>query len=312
MKIVIIGQSDFGKAAFEAFTARGDSVAGVFCSTEKPGSRPDALRVAAQAAGTPVHQFASLRSDEAHAAMRALAPDLIVMAYVTQFAPQSLVTLPPMGAIQYHPSLLPRHRGPSAIGWAIAQGDTQTGLTIFRPTDGLDEGPVVLQKSCDIGPDETLGELYFNKLFPMGVAALLEAADLVAGGRAPDHVQDETHAGYEGWMHDEEAQLHWHDPIEVIYNRMRACNPSPGAWTWFSGTKVRLYDARKVVVRTNGEVLGPPGTVAAITDSAIVVNAHGGRIELLTVRPDGGPKMPAPEFAQKHGVAPGLKLGVSS
>ncbi|HUR90236.1 MAG TPA: methionyl-tRNA formyltransferase [Ramlibacter sp.] len=311
MKIVIIGQSDFGKAAFEAFVARGDKVSAVFCSLEKPGARPDSLRVAAQAAGTPVHQFSSLRSDEAHEAMRALAPDLIVMAYVVQFAPQSLLTIPALGSIQYHPSLLPRHRGPSAIGWAIAQGDTQTGLTIFRPTDGLDEGPVILQKSCDIGPDETLGELYFNKLFPMGVAALLEATDLVAGGRAIEHVQDETHASYEGWMHDEEAFIHWHDHVDVIHNQVRACNPSPGAWTWFSGTKVRIYDVRKVVVRTFGEVLGAPGTVAAITDDALVVNTHGGRIEILTVRPDGAGKMPAPEFARQRGVAAGLKLGVS-
>jgi len=311
MKIVIIGQSDFGKAAFEAFVARGDTVAGVFCAVEKPGTRPDALRVAAQAAGTEVHQLASLRSDEAHTAMRTIAPDLIVMAYVTQFAPQSLVTIPKMGAIQYHPSLLPRHRGPSAIGWAIAQGDTHTGLTIFRPTDGLDEGPVILQKSCDIGPDETLGELYFNKLFPMGVAALLEAADLVATGRAIEHMQDETHASYEGWMHDEEAHVHWHDHVDVIHNQIRACNPAPGAWTTIGGTKVRIYDVRKVIARTHGEVLGAPGTVAAVTGDAIVVNTHGGRIEMLMLRPDGGAKMPAAQFAKERGVAVGLKLGAS-
>jgi methionyl-tRNA formyltransferase len=311
MKIAIIGQADFGKASFEAFVARGDTIVAVFCAQEKPGARPDALRAAAEKAGVQVHQFASLRSPEAHDAMRAAAPELIVMAYVTQFVPQSLVTMPRLGAIQYHPSLLPRHRGPSAIGWAIAHGEKQTGLTIFRPTDGLDEGPVILQKSCDIGPDETLGELYFNKLFPMGVAALLEAADLVAGGRAVEHVQDETQAGYEGWMHDDEAFIHWHDHVDVIHNRIRACNPSPGAWTWFGGTKVRIYDVRKVVVRTHGEVLGAPGTVAAVTNDAIAVNTHGGRIEILTVRPDGAAKVPAPEFARARGVAAGLKLGVA-
>ena len=311
MKIVIIGQADFGKAAFEAFTKRGDRVAAVFCALEKPGARPDALRAAAQQAGTPVHQFASLRSGDAHEAMRAAQPDLIVMAYVTQFAPQSLLTIPPLGAIQYHPSLLPRHRGPSAIGWAIAHGESHTGLTIFRPTDGLDEGPVILQKSCDIGPHDTLGELYFDKLFPMGVQALLEAADLVAGGRAVEQVQDESNAGYEGWMHDDEAQVHWHQHVDWIYDLVRACNPSPGAWTWFSGTKVRMYDARKVHVRTFDKVLGAPGTVAEVTDEAIAVNTHGGRIEILVVRPEGGAKMPAAEFARQRGVAPGLKLGVS-
>ena len=311
MRLAIIGQADFGKATLDAFLTRGDTVAAVFCALEKPGARPDALRVAAEKAGVPVHQFASLRSDEAHAAMRAANAELIVMAYVTQFAPQSLVTIPPLGAIQYHPSLLPRHRGPSAIGWAIAHGEKHTGLTIFRPTDGLDEGPVILQKTCDIGPLETLGEVYFNKLFPMGVTALVEAADLVASGRAVEHAQSEAYAGYEGWMHDEEAQVHWAMHVDVVHNLIRSCNPSPGAWTWFGDVKGRIYDVRKVMVRTNGAVMGPPGTIAEITADAVAINAHGGRIEVLVVRPDGGAKMPAPQFAREHGLSAGQKLGAA-
>jgi methionyl-tRNA formyltransferase len=311
VRIVIIGQSDFGKAAFEAFVARGEHVAAVFCNIDRPGAKPDVLATAAQAAGVPVHRFPSLRSPEAHEAMRRSEPQLIVMAYVVQFAPQSLLSIAHFGAIQYHPSLLPRHRGPSAIGWAIAHGEARTGLTIFRPTDGLDEGPVILQKSCDIGPHESLGEVYFGKLFPLGVAALLEAADLVVAGNAVEHTQDEAQASYEGWMHEEEAQVHWALHVDVIHNLVRACNPSPGAWTWFGGVKGRLYDVRKTMVRTHGAVMGPPGTVAALTDDAIVVNTHGGRIEILVVRPEGGAKMPAVEFARKHGLAPGLKLGVA-
>jgi methionyl-tRNA formyltransferase len=310
VKIVIIGQSDFGKAAFEAFVARGEQVAAVFCNVERPGARPDALATAAQAAGVPVHRFASLRSSEAHEAMRASAPQLIVMAYVVQFAPQSLLAIAPLGAIQYHPSLLPKHRGPSAIGWAIAHGEKRTGLTIFRPTDGLDEGPVILQKSCDIGPDESLGDVYFDKLFPMGVAALLEAADLVAAGKAVEQPQDEAHASYEGWMHEEEAHVHWAQHLDTIHNLVRACNPSPGAWTWIGGVKTRIYGSRRVPVHRFGEVAGAPGTVAAITDAAIAVNVHGGRIELLIVRPEGGAKMPAGEWARRCGLAVGQKLGV--
>jgi methionyl-tRNA formyltransferase len=311
MKIVIIGQSDFGKAAFEAFRARGNEVPAVFCALEKPGGKPDALRVAAQAAGARAYQFASLRSSEAHEALLALKPDLVVMAYVVQFAPQSLLAIPRLGAIQYHPSLLPHHRGPSAIGWAIAAGDTRTGLTIFRPTDGLDEGPVILQKSCDIGPDETLGELYFNKLFPMGVAALLEAADLVVGGQAKEHVQDETHASYEGWMHDDEAQVQWALHVDPIHNLIRACNPSPGAWTWIAGVKTRIYESRKIVVRTHGEVAGPPGTIATVGEGGIAVNVHGGRIELIVLRPEGGAKMPAADLARQRGLSPGQKIGLA-
>ena len=183
MKIAIIGQQDFGKAVLEAFLKRGDEVAAVFCAPEKPGAKADAIRAAAEEKGLKVHQFKSLRGEDAHEALKALKVDLGIMAYVLQFAPDSFTQIPRLGTIQYHPSLLPKYRGPSSINWPIIRGDTRTGLTIFRPNEGLDEGPVVLQKECDIGPDETLGDVYFNKLFPMGVAAMLEAADLVAAGQ---------------------------------------------------------------------------------------------------------------------------------
>src|SRR5580700_10088046 len=179
MRIAIIGQQDFGKAVLEAFINRGDTVAGVFCAPEKAGAKPDPLRVAAEQARIAVQQRPSLKTEEASAALRALDADLGIMAYVLQFVPQQFAGIPRHGMIQYHPSLLPRYRGPSSINWPIIRGDTRTGLTIFRPTDGLDEGPVILQREVPIAPDDTLGSVYFDRLFPMGVAALVEAADLV-------------------------------------------------------------------------------------------------------------------------------------
>src|SRR5256886_11546737 len=183
MKLAIVGQQDFGKVVLEAFLARGDQVAGVFCAPEKPGARPDALKVAAQEKGIPVLQFPSLKAEDAKAALKKLDADLGIMAFVLQFAPQDFVAIPKHGTIQYHPSLLPKYRGPSSINWPIIRGDTRTGLSIFRPTDGLDEGPVVLQKETPISPDDTLGSVYFDRLFPMGVAAMLETADLVMAGK---------------------------------------------------------------------------------------------------------------------------------
>src|SRR5437879_3942040 len=183
MKIAIIGQQDYGKAVLDAFLKRGDTVAAVFCAPEKEGARPDALRVAAQEAGLTVHQFKSLRAPEAIDAMRAADADLGIMAFVLQFAPQDFVNIPKRGTIQYHPSLLPKYRGPSSINWPIARGEKETGLTIFRPTDGLDEGAVILQKKTPIDENDTLGEIYFNRLFPMGIEAMVEAADLVMTGK---------------------------------------------------------------------------------------------------------------------------------
>src|ERR1700676_1897563 len=199
MRIAIVGQSDFGKAVLEAFLTRRDTVVGVFCAPEKPGATADPLRLAAEQQHIPVYQFASLKTEEAHQALRALDTDLGVMAYVLQFAPQDFVTIPRHGMIQYHPSLLPRYRGPSSINWPIIRGDTRTGLTIFRPTDGLDEGPIILQKETPIGPDDTLGTVYFDRLFPMGVAALVEAADLIAAGHAQARPQGHAGASYAGW-----------------------------------------------------------------------------------------------------------------
>src|SRR5882672_6397946 len=115
MRLAIIGQQDFGKAVLEAFVARGDEVAAVFCAPEKPGARPDALKAAAQGKGVQVFQFASLKNPEAHAAMRALQADIGIMAFVLQFAPRDFVAIPRCGTIQYHPSLLPKYRGPSSI-----------------------------------------------------------------------------------------------------------------------------------------------------------------------------------------------------
>jgi len=303
MRIAIVGQQDFGKAVLEAFLARGDEVAGVFCAPEKPGARPDALKVAAQEKGVKLFQFPSLKSEEAKSAMKGLDAELGIMAFVLQFAPQDFVNIPKRGTIQYHPSLLPKYRGPSSINWPIIRGDTKTGLTIFRPTDGLDEGPVILQKSVAIGPDDTLGEVYFNKLFPLGVSALVEAADLVMAGRHVETAQDESQATYEGWMHDEECEIHWPGHVDTIYNLIRACNPAPGAWMMLAGTKVRVYDCRKHVVGRFVSRGHRPGDVAGVTESSIVIWAQGGLIEILKLRPEGGPKMGAGEFAQQRGLA---------
>jgi methionyl-tRNA formyltransferase len=199
MKIAIVGQQDFGKAVLEAFLARGDEVAAVFCAPEKEGARPDALRAAAQEKGLKVHQFKSLKAPEAAQAMKDAGAEIGVMAFVLQFAPQEFVKLPKHGTIQFHPSLLPKYRGPSSINWPISRGDAETGLTIFRPTDGLDEGAVILQKKTPIGENDTLGNVYFERLFPMGVQAMLEAADLVVAGKHKETAQDESRASYEGW-----------------------------------------------------------------------------------------------------------------
>jgi methionyl-tRNA formyltransferase len=309
MRIAILGQQKFGKAALEAFLERKDTVAGVFCAPEKAGTPPDALRAAAQERRIPVYQFASLKTPEARDALRELAVELGVMAYVLQFVPEDFTIIPVRGTIQYHPSLLPRYRGPSAVNWPIIRGDSRTGLTIFRPTDGLDEGPVILQKETPIGADETMGQVYFERLFPLGIAALLEASDLVMNGTAEFRPQDESNATYEGWCRAAEARINWHNHVDQIYDLIRGCNPAPAAWTLFKGKKLQLLDVRKHAVRRFSEVAGGIGAVTAIGDESLHVTAQGGQIEVIKLRYEGGEKMPAARFCAEASLAVGTVLG---
>jgi methionyl-tRNA formyltransferase len=307
MRIVVHGQQAFGKSVLEALLERGEDVIAVYCAPDpKQGGRPDPLKEAALARHLPVYQPRSFRNKpevwEEFAQHKA---DLCVMAYVTLFVPEDVLHLPTRGTIQYHPSLLPRHRGPSSINWPIIWGETQTGLTIFWPDNGLDTGPILLQKEVEILDTDTLGSLYFDRLYPLGVTALLEAVDLVRAGKAPKIVQDETRATYEGWCKEEHVQIDWHKPIQEVWNLIRGADPQPGAWTTYDGATVQMYDAKKHV----GPTTGRPGEATAVSEGSFTGAATGGQIEVLRVRPAGGQKISAAAFAGHVGLRPGAQLG---
>jgi methionyl-tRNA formyltransferase len=309
MRVAIVGQQDFGKAVLEAFLTRGDQVAGVFCAPEKPGAKADVLRTFAQEKQIKVFQFPSLKSDEARAAMKGLGAEIGIMAFVLQFAPQDFVSIPRHGTIQFHPSLLPKYRGPSSINWPIIRGDAKTGLSIFRPTDGLDEGPVILQKETPIGADDTLGTVYFDRLFPMGVQAMLEAADVVVAGKHRERVQDESQASYEGWCRKAEARINWANHVDFVYNVVRGCNPAPGAWTTLDGKELQIFDARKHPVRTFGAVKGKIGEIVEVSGKSFQVTAQGGRIEVLRAKLGDGKKLAAAELLSSGAIKAGAILG---
>jgi methionyl-tRNA formyltransferase len=308
MRIVVHGQQAFGKSVLEALLERGENVIAVYCAPEPAGGgRPDPLKEAALARNLPVHQPRSFRKDpEVREQFAKLDADLCVMAYVTLIVPEEVLNLPRQGTIQYHPSLLPKHRGPSSINWPIIQGETRTGLTIFWPDNGLDTGPILLQKEVEIRDTDTLGSLYFDRLYPMGVAALLEGVELVRAGKAPKIVQDDSHATYEGWCKKEDVQVDWGQPLPQVWNLIRGADPQPGAWTTFEGTTVQLLDARKLA----GDAGGRPGEVVAIDDAGMRVAADGGQIQVTRVRA-GGPKIAAAEFAKSAGLRAGARLGAS-
>lgn len=304
MRIVLIGQQAFGESVLKRLQEAGHEIAGVCAPGTKEGARPDPLRAAAEAAGLPVLETRRLRRPEVFEQYAALKPDLNVMAFVTDIIRENVLTLPQHGTIQYHPSLLPRHRGISSINWAIIQGDAVTGLTVFWVDEGIDTGPILLQKEVPIGPDDTVGSIYFNKLFPIGVDAMVEAIDLVKVGAAPKIVQDESEATYEPPCTEEHTQIDWNAPADTIYNLIRGSNPQPGAVTSLNGAKLKIYDVERVP-----EANGAPGSVLAVDDAGVLVAMSAGGVRLKRVTPEGQGKIPATDWARAAGVAPGARLG---
>src|ERR1700724_169552 len=293
MRIVVHGQQAFGKAVLEALIKRGEDVVAAYVAPEKPGQKADPLKEAALAAKLPVYQPGTYRKPEGWEEFRALKPDLQVMAFVTLFVPEDFLNIPTKGTIQYHPSLLPAYRGPSAINWPIIKGASETGLSIFWPDNGLDTGDVLLQKKTNIGPTDTLGSVYFDRLFPMGVEAMLEALDLVKAGKAPRIKQDESKATYEGRCGPDNAHIDWAKSWRQIDPLIRGCNPAPGAWSKLDGATVRIFEAKPLPAKDPKGIGGKMGEIVAVEADGITVVCADGRFKVTRVQPADGKKVDA-------------------
>jgi methionyl-tRNA formyltransferase len=303
MRIALIGQAAFGEKTLEVLLGGGEQVAAVYMPPDSPISKGNTFRELAEKSGIPVRQPARLRDPEVFEEYKEFRPDLNVMAFVTDIVPLTILNYPKLGTIQYHPSLLPRHRGGSAINWAVINGETRTGLSIFWPDEGLDTGPLLLQKEVTIEPDDTLGTLYFDKLFLLGVEALVESVRLVKEGKAPRISQNLSEGEYEPLCRI--MTIDWMYPVGVVYNVIRGCNPSPGAVTSFKGQQVKVLDCEK------RNVSGPeaPGTIMQVAPDGFLVAANGGSIFVKRLQPVGSSKMAAAEFAVSAGIQAGDRLG---
>ncbi|MSO92583.1 MAG: methionyl-tRNA formyltransferase [Rhodospirillales bacterium] len=299
-----MGQQAFGKAVVEALLNRGDAVIAVFCAPDKEGRPADPIKDFAVQKGLPVYQPKSYKDADTLTQILDLKPDLCLMAYVTIFVPKEAREIPAKGSLCFHPSLLPRHRGPSSINWPIMWGETKSGLTVFYPDDGLDTGDILLQKEIDIGDEDTLGTVYFEKIFPLGVQAMLESVDLMKRGNPPRIVQDNAKATYESWCREADAKIDWAKPADDVFNLIRGTNPQPGAWTMHQGKKLGIFECAKI--RAAG---GSPGEVTDVTADGVTVAAKGGHILIKRVRPEGDKKITAIEHAAKGGIAKGTRLG---
>jgi len=303
MRLIVHGQQAYGKSVLESILDKGiDEVVAVYCAPDKEGRPLDPIKEFAQEKGLPIYQPESYKNPAVWEQMASHEADLCVMAYVLLFVPEEALNVPKYGSIQYHPSLLPWHKGPSSINWPIIMGKKETGLSIFWPDNGLDTGPILMQKVVEIEADDTLGSVYFNKLYPLGVEAMMESIELVRAGSAPREVQDPDAGSYEGWCRKDDVCIDWSKPGAEVYNLIRGANPQPGAWTTFNGAEVKIFDSRKV------EGSGEAGRVLAVDDAGIKVATGDGAVLIMKVRADAG-KLAAAEYAAGVGLDVGSTLG---
>jgi methionyl-tRNA formyltransferase len=304
MRIILIGQAAFAEKTLEKLLNKDNEVGAVYCPPDPPSGKFDPVKQKAIALGIPVHQHKSLKAPAVREEFLSLNADLAILAFVTQIVPQQVFSVPRLGSICFHPSLLPKYRGASAINWALIKGEAITGLTLFWVDPGIDTGPVLLQKEVKVDPDDTTGSLYFNKIFPLGIEAIAEAVELIKTGNPPRIVQDESKATYDPPCRDEHAKIDWSKPAQEVYNLVRGCDPQPGAHTTYNGKMVRIFDARL----QKGSNSAAAGQVAGIGGEEITVALNGGTLTVKRMRGEGA-KISGAEFAKQIDLKVGDRLG---
>ncbi len=297
MRLIVMGQQAFGKDVLAKLLETGtDELVAVYCEPDKEGKPVDPIKEFALEKGLPVQQPANFNDQETLTTLASFNADLMVMAFVNVFVPEEARDTPKLGSICFHPSLLPKYRGPSAVNWPIIMGDTKSGYSWFYPSDGLDEGDSLLQWECPIDANDTVIDLYFKKIYPSAVSSVLQVCDLFRTGNPPRIVADEAQASYERRCTKKHAHIDWNKPVVQVYNLIRGTNPAPGAWTTINGTEVRIYDS----VRVPGD--GVSGRVMAISEEGVTIQCIGGRILVKRVKPENESKQPAAEWAAAIGL----------
>ncbi len=304
MRIILIGQAAFAEKTLEKLLDKGEEILAVYCLPDIPGGKPDPVKQKALQLGIPVRQHISFKAPEVREEFLALNADLAILAFVAYIVPQQVFSVPRLGSICFHPSLLPKYRGANALNWALIKGESVTGLTLFWVDKGIDTGPILLQKEVKVEPDDTTGSLYFNKIFPLGIEAISEAVDLIKAGNPPRIVQDESKATYDPPCGDEHAKVDWSKPAQEIYNLIRGCDPQPGAHTTWQGKMVRIFDARVSLESDSAR----PGQVTAIGADDLTIAANKGTLTVKRMRGGSG-KIAAAEFAKQYGLKTGDRLG---
>lgn len=308
MRIVFFGTPEFAVPSLRALLDEGAEVVAVVTQPDRPQGRsrstimPPPVKTLAKERGLTVMQPERPQGDVFLANLRRVAPDLgVVVAYGHILRPEVLA-VPARGMINVHASLLPRHRGAAPVQAAIIAGDLETGVTIMRLDTGMDTGPILHQARTLIRPDETGGQLA-SRLAELGARALIEALVLLRQSVLQPEPQDDARATYAPKLDRDRARISWDDPGDEVARRIRALDPTPGAWTTLEGGELKLFGAR---LADGG---GEPGTILG-AGSELLVATGVGAVAIAQVQPAGRRRMMAAEWLHgREGAGGGAATG---
>jgi len=308
LRTVFMGTPGFAVPSLASLAGLVD-VTLVLCNPDRPAGRGRSMasppvKEEAVRRGIPVFQPEKARHPDAVARIAVEAPDLIVVAAYGHILPKSILDIPRLGCINVHASLLPRYRGAAPINWAVARGETVTGITIMRMDEGMDTGPMLYVREMPIGEDDT-AETLFSKLSIVGAEALREALRKLREGTLDGTPQDAALATYAPMLKKEHGRIDWSRPAGEIRNLVRGMTPWPSAFALHAGKTLKVLSS---AVAAESAPAGEPGEFVAFGRDGISVACGEGVLRLRIVQPEGGKPMDAWAYAQGRRVATGERL----
>ncbi len=305
-----MGTPRFAGPILEALLGRADPVVGVVCQPDRPRGRglltaPPAIKEIAIARGLPVLQPERLRDASFASALRALAPDLIVVAAYGKILPPAILAIPPRGCLNVHASLLPRHRGAAPIPRAILAGDTVTGVTVMVMNEEMDAGDILMRRETPIAADDTGGTLA-DRLAHLGAGAIGEALDGLARGTLRAIPQPADEATFAPRIERDQCRLEWQRPAVELERQVRALAPDPSAFTQLAG---RVLKVHRAAVERELPSEARAGQIVRAGPDGILVTTGAGGLRLLEVQLEGRRRLSADRFLAGHRLPPGTCLG---
>ncbi|MBW2501380.1 MAG: methionyl-tRNA formyltransferase [Deltaproteobacteria bacterium] len=312
-RIAFMGTPEFALPSLKALLDSGENVVCVVTQPDRPRGRgrkvmAPPVKELALAASLPVLQPERIRGEEFHGILRDFKPDIIVLVAFGKILPSSIITLPPLGTINVHGSLLPRYRGAAPIQWALVNGEEETGVTVMQMDEGIDTGDILLQESIAIMPQDTAGTLS-AKLAELGGKTLVRALDLLRSDSIQPLQQDDARASYAPILQKEDGVVDWSQPAKRISGLIRGLDPWPATVTTLAGRRLRLFSPQVEENRSCCSTFPEPGTICRADRNGLLVTTGNGCLLIREVQPEGARRMEVAAFISGRLVEPGTLLG---